>query len=399
MATTTYYEEAENQGERTRPGPTRRGLAVRLLVVAVLLGALGGGLWFFNEFRKQAISAFFAGNVPPPTPVAAVPAEAGPLARYLGGIGTVAAIRQVEVSPEVAGRVVELRFEPGAPVRAGDPLVQLNDAPERADRASYQAQATLAEANLERTRRLARSDFATQATLDQNQALLEQARAGIARTEAMIAQKLVTAPFGGQLGIRQVELGQYVDPGTNLVSLTDLDRLYVNFTVPEQARASVRTGQPVEVRVDAYPGRTFQAELTTIEPQVDPGTRTIRLQATMANPDRLLLPGMYADARVVLPPRPDVVTVPETAVARTLYGDSVFVVREDGKDADGQPARKAVQTFVRTGEVDRGRIAIVEGVKPGDLVVSSGQLKLRNGAAVRVVADAALAIPDQPPVE
>jgi multidrug efflux system membrane fusion protein len=395
---TTYYDEAH---ERQKAGPraTRRGLAIRLVVITLLLGLLGFGLWYFNEMRRQGTAAFFAGNVPPPTPVAAVPAQSGPLPQFLGGIGTVMAIRQVDVSPEVEGRVVEILFEPGAAVSQGQPLVQLNDAPEQADLASFRAQVALAEANVQRTQRLARSDFATQATLDQNQALLEQARAGIARSEALIAQKLIKAPFAGQLGIRQVELGQHVEPETELVTLTDLDRLYVNFTVPEQARAAVRTGQPVEITVDAYPGRTFEARLTTIEPQVDPATRTIKLQATMANPGRLLLPGMFANARIVLPPQPDVVTVPETAVTHTLYGDSVFVVRQEGADKDGKPVQKAVQTFVRTGEVVNGRVAILEGVAAGDLIVESGQLKLQSGAPVRVVAESALKVPAQPPVE
>jgi multidrug efflux system membrane fusion protein len=395
---TTYYDEAH---ERQKAGPraTRRGLAIRLVVITLLLGLLGFGLWYFNEMRRQGTAAFFAGNVPPPTPVAAVPAQSGPLPQFLGGIGTVMAIRQVDVSPEVEGRVVEILFEPGAAVSQGQPLVQLNDAPEQADLASFRAQVALAEANVQRTQRLARSDFATQATLDQNQALLEQARAGIARSEALIAQKLIKAPFAGQLGIRQVELGQHVEPETELVTLTDLDRLYVNFTVPEQARAAVRTGQPVEITVDAYPGRTFEARLTTVEPQIDPATRTIKLQATMANPVGLLLPGMFANARIVLPPQPDVVTVPETAVTHTLYGDSVFVVRQEGADKDGKPVQKAVQTFVRTGEVVNGRVAILEGVAAGDLIVESGQLKLQSGAPVRVVAESALKVPAQPPVE
>lgn len=397
MATIVYEDAAE--AERTPVKRSRRGLIFRLIVVALLIGGIGGGLWFFNEARKQGIAEFFAGNVPPPTPVAAVAAVSGPLPQFLGGIGTVAAIRQVDVSPEVAGRVVEILFEPGATVAAGQPLVQLNDAPERADLANYRAQVTLAEANLARTQRLVGRDFATQANLDQNQALLEQAQAGIGRTQALIAQKLITAPFAGQLGIRAVELGQYVGPGTELVTLTDLDRLYVNFTVPEQARAVVHPGQVVEVTVDAYPGRTFPAELTTIEPQIDPGTRTIRLQATMANPDRLLLPGMFANAKLVLPPTPDVVTVPETAVTRTLYGDSVFVVRQEGGNKGTQPAQKAVQTFVRTGAVVGGQVAILEGVQAGDLVVSSGQLKLQNGGAVRVVEGNVLEPPATAPVE
>jgi membrane fusion protein, multidrug efflux system len=397
MATTMYDDARGRPGEGQRR-ITRRGLVIRLVAVFLLIALLGGGLYGFNSFKNAAMTEFFASNVPPPTAVAAVPAEQGDRPKYLGGIGTLVAIRQVEVSPEVEGRVVDILFEPGAAVRRGERLVQLNDAPERADLANYRAQAQLAEANLARTRRLVGRDFATQASLDENIALLEQARAGIARAEAEIAQRMVRAPFDGELGIREVEFGQQVTPSTNLVTLTDIDRLYVNFTVPEQARADIRVGQKVEFNVDAYPGRAFEAELQTIEPQIDPSTRTIRLQAKMDNSERLLLPGMFANARVVLPPEPDVVTVPETAITRTLYGDSVFVVQE-AQGADGKPAQKAVQTFVRTGEVMNGRIAILEGVKPGDLVVESGQVKLQNGAAVRTVADNTLALPAEPPVE
>lgn len=392
----TAYEQAQPRGRRR--APTRRGLVVRLLVVALIVGGLGYGLWFFNEFRNKAIADFFASNVPPPTPVAAAAAQSGPQPVYLVGIGSLTAIRQVEVAPEVAGRVQAISFEPGARVDAGRPLVQLNDDPEEAELESYRAQERLAIANLDRTRRLANRDFATQASLDQNQAALDQARAGIARTQAQIAQKLVRAPFNGELGIRQVELGQYVGPGTTLVTLTDLDTLYVNFTLPEQSRAEVRVSQAVEVTVDAYPGRTFTAALTTIEPQIDPGTRTIKLQATLANADHALQPGMFANARVVLPPRPDVVTVPETAVTRTLYGDSVFIAREE-KDGQGQTMTRAVQTFVRTGEVAQGRITVSEGVRPGDMVIGSGQLKLQNGAPVKLVDDKTLAIPGQIPVQ
>jgi multidrug efflux system membrane fusion protein len=395
----TLFDEARDRPSKGEKRATRRGLVIRFLIVALLVGGLGGGLWFFNEFRSKAIAGFFASNVPPPTPVSAAPAQAGPMARYLGGIGSLAAIRQVAVSPEVEGRVAEILFEPGAVARKGDPLVQLNDAPERADLANYEAQVKLAQANLGRTQRLARNDFAAQATVDQNQALLEQAQAGIAKTQALIEQKLVKASFDGELGIRKVEYGQQVKPGDDLVTLTDIDRLYVNFTVPEQARAQVQIGQEVEVTVDAYPGRVFKAKLLTLEPQIDPSTRTIRLQAKMDNDDRALLPGMFANARLVLPPEPEVVTVPETAVTRTLYGDSIFIVREEGGGQNGQPAQKAVQTQVRTGDVVDGRVAILEGVKPGELVVSSGQLRLQNGAAVRVVQDTALQLPARPPVE
>ena len=399
MASSMTFDETRQRPEGQRKPVSRVRLAVAFVLMALLIALLGGGLWGFNYMREQGMAAYFASMVPPPTAVSAAPARSGPMPRYLNGIGSLTSVRQVEVAPEVAGRVTEILFEAGAEVKAGDPLVQLNDEEERADFGSYQAQATLAQANLGRTTKLANRDFASQATVDTNQSALDQARAGIARTQAIIDQKLIRAPFDGQLGIRQVQLGQYVSPGTTLVTLTDLDSLYVNFTLPEQTRAEVEVGRRVEVRVDAFPGRAFGAELTTVEPQVDPSTRTIRLQATLPNPDKLLLPGMFAHAQLVLPPEPEVVTVPETAVTQTLYGDSVYIVRDE-KAPDGKPVQKAVQTFVETGSVSDGRIVIRRGVQAGDLVVASGQLKLHNGAAVTVAPDStALAVPATPPVQ
>jgi multidrug efflux system membrane fusion protein len=234
--------------------------------------------------------------------------------------------------------------------------------------------------------------------MDENQEALEAARAGIARSQAVIDQKLIKAPFGGQLGLRRVELGQYVGPGDMLVTLTDLDQLYATFTLPEQDRSSVAVGQPVELRADAFAGEVFKGEITAIEPQIDPSTRVMRVQATLPNPGHRLLPGMFVNARVLLAPVPDVVSVPESAVDRTLYGDAVFVVAEDGKDAEGRPKQKAVQTFVETGPHFNGRVVIVRGVAPGDVVVASGQLKLQNGARV-VVASDGLAPPAATPVE
>ncbi|HMR29345.1 MAG TPA: efflux RND transporter periplasmic adaptor subunit [Geminicoccaceae bacterium] len=399
MASSMTFDETRQRPEGQRKPVSRVRLVVAFVLMALLIALLGGGLWGFNYMREQGTAAYFASMVPPPTAVSAAPARSGPMPRYLEGIGSLTSVRQVEVAPEVAGRVTKILFEAGAEVKAGDPLVQLNDEEERADLGSYQAQATLAQANLGRTTKLANRDFASQATLDTNQSALDQARAGISRTQAVIDQKLIKAPFDGQLGIRQVQLGQYVSPGTTLVTLTDLDPLYVNFTLPEQTRAEVQVGRRVEVRVDAFPGRAFEAELTTVEPQVDPSTRTIRLQATLPNPDKLLLPGMFAHARLVLPPEPEVVTVPETAVTQTLYGDSVYIVRDE-KTPDGKPVQKAVQTFVETGSVSDGRIVIRRGVQAGDLVVASGQLKLHNGAAVTVAPDStALAVPATPPVQ
>lgn len=399
MASSMTFDETRERPSGQRKPVSRVRLAVGLVLMALLIALLGGGLWGFNYMREQGTAAYFASMVPPPTAVSAAPAQSGPMPRYLSGIGSLTAVRQVDVAPEVAGRVSEILFEAGGEVKAGDPLVQLNDEEQRADLGGFQAQATLAQANLSRTTRLANRDFASQATLDSNQSALDQARSGIARTQAVIDQKMIKAPFDGQLGIRQVQLGQYVSPGTVLVTLTDLDPLYVNFTLPEQSRAQVEVGRKVAIRVDAFPDRSFEAELTTVEPQIDPSTRTIKLQATLPNPDKVLLPGMFANARLILPPDADVVTVPETAVTQTLYGDSVYVVHEEN-GPDGKPVQKAVQTFVETGSVADGRIVIRRGVQAGDVVVASGQLKLHNGAAVTIApGSTALTVPATPPVQ
>ena len=210
----------------------------------------------------------------------------------------------------------------------------------------------MAQLSLDRAKQLAARQFGPQATVDTAQAAFDQANAGIAKTEAIISQKLVRAPFDGELGVRKVEVGQYLTAGTQIVSLTDLSALYANFTVTEKDSGKLKVGQTVRIAVDAYPGRTFEGKITTIEPQIATDTRNIRVQATIANPDQILKPGMFATTTVVLPDKPPVITVPETAVDYTLYGDSVYLItekkEEDGKTsltvgahlrADRQPGR------------------------------------------------------------
>jgi len=383
--------------DEARPRPPRRKLILRFSIMAALLIVVLGGLYGFDLFRQKMIAQFFANNVPPPVLVSAVPAGVEAMPQHLDGIGTIVAEHQVTVSPEVSGRVTKILFESGADVKAGDPLVQINDNPERADLANFQALAHLAEVTLARSNKLATQQFMAQQTVDQNQSELQVAQAEIARTQAIIAEKLVRAPFDGQLGVRQIDVGQYLSAGNAIVTLTDLDTLHVDFTLPEQARASLAVGQSVEFRVDAFHDRVFQAKLTAIEPQIDPETRTIKVQATLDNPRHLLLPGMFAAARVQLPPQPNVVTVPETAVDYTAYGESVYILQADGKDDAGNPKYKAVQTFVKAGARHDGRIAILEGVQPGDLVVNAGQVKLQNGAAAVIGGDGALAKPASTP--
>jgi multidrug efflux system membrane fusion protein len=380
--------------EKPRARPVR--MVRWFIIVGLLLALLVGALVWFNYFRGQMIAQFFANNKPPPSSVSIAEAKSEVIPNLLTAVGGLAAVHQVDVTSDVSGRITDILFTAGATVKAGSPLVQLFDAPDQGDLASFKAQATGAQLALDRAKQLAARQFGPQATADAAQATYDQANAGIAKTQAIISQKLVRAPFDGELGVRHVEVGQYLTAGTQIVTLTDLSTLYANFTVTEKDSAALKVGQTVRILVDAYPGRTFEGKITAIEPQIATDTRNIRVQATLDNPDHILKPGMFATTTVVLPDKPAVVTVPETAVDYTLYGDSVFLLTEKKGD-DGKTSLTAVRTFVRTGDRIGGRAEILNGLKPGDRVVAVGQLKLQSGAAVAISTDALPPIPANPP--
>lgn len=382
--------------DRSRAKPPRR---IRwFIIVGVLLAILVGGVVGFNAFRAKMIAGFFKNMAenPQPITVSATEAKNEVIPNLQVAVGALAAVRQVNVTSDVSGRITEILFEGGSRVKKGQPLVQLYDAPEQADLANFKAQQTVAQQQLERAKALASRNFGPQATVDTTQGAFDQATAGIARTEAVISQKLVRAPFDGDLGVRQVNLGQYLTAGSQIVTLTDLSNLFVNFTVTEKDSGTLKVGQIVRVKVDAYPGKTFEGKITTIEPQIASDTRNIRVQATLDNPDNILRPGMFATTTVVLPEKPAVVTVPETAVDYTLYGDSVYVVIEK-KEGD-KTKLVAERTFVKTGDRVNGRTVILSGVKAGDRVISVGQLKLQSGATVAISNDPALPIPAKTPL-
>jgi multidrug efflux system membrane fusion protein len=366
------------------------------IIVGLLLALLAGGLVGFNAFRSKMIAQFFANNKPPPSSVSVAAAKSEVIPNLLIAVGDLAAVHQVNVTSDVNGRVTDILFEAGSSVKAGAPLLQLFDAPDQGDLASFKAQATGAQMALDRAKQLAARQFGPQSTVDAAQATFDQAEAGIAKTQAIISQKLVRAPFDGELGVRHVEVGQYLTAGTQIVSLTDLSVLYANFTVTEKDSAQLKVGQTVRVVVDAYPGRTFEGKITTIEPQISTDTRNIHVQATIQNPDHILKPGMFTTTTVMLPDKPPVVTVPETAVDYTLYGDSVFLITEKKED-DGKASLTAVRTFVQAGNRINGRAEILKGLKADDRVVAVGQLKLQSGAAVTISADPSPPIPAQPP--
>jgi multidrug efflux system membrane fusion protein len=381
-------------GDKSRPHPVR--MVRWFIIIGLLLGALVGGLVWFNWFRGEKIKEFFANNKPPPASVSIAEAKSEVVPNLLTAVGDLAAVHQVNVTSDVSGRITEIIFAAGSQVKAGSPLVQLFDGPDQGDLASFKAQATVAQLSLDRAKQLAARQFGPQSTVDQAQAAYDQANAGIAKTQAIISQKLVRAPFDGELGVRHVEVGQFLTAGTQIVTLTDLSHLYANFTVTEKDSAQLKVGQTVRIAVDAYPGRTFEGKINAIEPQIATDTRNIRVQASLDNPDHILKPGMFATTTVVLPDKPPVVTIPETAVDYTLYGDSVFLITEKKED-DGKTSLTAVRTFVRTGNRIVGRAEILSGLKPGDRVVAVGQLKLQSGAAVAISTDAPPPIPANPP--
>src|ERR1700732_3178435 len=390
--------EAHLQGKpisdkpHSRPVRTVRWFIIVGLGLALLVGALVGS----NAFRSHMIAQFFANNKPPPSNVTVVEAKSEVIPNLLVAVGDLAAVHQVNVTSDVSGRITDIMFTAGATVKAGSPLVQLFDGPEQGDLANYKAQATGAQLALDRAKQLAARQFGPQSTVDAAQATYDQANAGIAKTEAIISQKRVRAPFDGELGVRHVEVGQFLTAGTQIVSLTDLSELYANFTVTEKDSAQLKVGQTVRVVVDAYPGRAFEGKITTIEPQVSTDTCNIHVQATIQNPDHILNPSMFTTTTVVLPDKPPVVTVPETSVDYTLYGDSVFLISEKKED-EGKTSLSAVRTFVRTGNRVSGRVEILSGLKPADRVVAVGQLKLQSGAAVAISTDPTPPIPATAP--
>ncbi len=387
------HRRGDETAVHDRPRRTARWLVIMGLIVLAALG----GLYFVRTMRDQAIKAIFAAPKPPIV-VAMTEAERQTVPHSLAAIGTIAAVHQVTIAPQVGGIVTQIFFTPGGIVKAGEALAQLDDGPEQGDLKNFEAQARYAAIALKRAQELAARQVGSQATVDQDQSLLDQANANIAKTKAVIAQKLIRAPFAGRLGVRQIDMGQYVSPGTPMVTLTQLAELFVNFTLPEQDAATLASGQEIEFTVDAFPRESFRAKLNAIEPQIAADTRTVKVQAITENQDGRLLPGMFAKVRVVLPPLPDIVTVPETAVENTLYGDSVYVVKE-GTDANGKPMLKAVRMPVKTGEHFGNSVAILSGIAPGERVVALGQNKvLFDGAPVAPSDSAGLTPPASTPV-
>ena len=376
----------------------------RLFIAAVLIALFLGGVAYFQMVFKPAMIADFVSKMaPPPATVTAEPAKTETWIARVHSIGTLVAIEGVEVAPQLGGTVMDYFFDSGQEVTQGEKLVQLYISVEEADLVS--AKATLHEADLDRERQasLVQKGAVSQAILDTSTAKRDSAAAAMARIEAIIAQKTITAPFTGKLGLRRVEKGQYVSPGQALVWLQALDPIWVDFPVAESEVAKFKIGSKIELTVDTYPGEVFKGEVEALDARLSQDARTLMVRGTLPNPERRLLPGMFANTAVLAGEPRELVTVPRTALTYSLYGDSVWVVKEGASEEDAQPTASAEgagaaiaadapeaptltaeRRFVRVGQTEEGRIAILEGIKTGEQVITSGQLKLQPGAAIKV---------------
>ncbi|RKH53117.1 efflux RND transporter periplasmic adaptor subunit [Corallococcus sp. AB049A] len=378
--------------EVTSSPPPRASRLKRWIIGVVLLLAVFAGLAAVKA--GQIVSMIKAGEtfVPPPESVTSAQAESFGWQGTRSAVGTVLALRGVTLSAELPGVVNDIRFENGASVKKGQVLVQLDTSSEQAQLAGAEADAELARLTRERAEKLNAQGANTQSDLDAVRARALQSSATVAHLKSLIAKKTIRAPFDGRIGIRQVELGQLVSPGIPIASLQSSSPALVEFQLPQQSLAQVKQGQKVRLRVDVFPGESWEGELTTINPEVELSSRNVRMRATVPNADGRLLPGMFASVEVLSDASEQVVAIPATAVLFAPYGDSVFTLSE-GKDAAGKAALLARQQFVRLGERRGDYVAVTSGLKPGQTVVSSGVFKLKNGAAV--VVNNALA----PPVE
>jgi membrane fusion protein (multidrug efflux system) len=355
-----------------------RKIAIAVLLVLLVAGGLGGVKFMQIKTLLGGVKAMAT----PPESVSSAIVREEKWQSTLSAIGSIAAVQGVSVTAEIPGLVSEIPFESGAVVSKGDILARLDTSSEAAQLRALEAQVELARITLVRTRTLRSDNMVSQSDLDTAEATMKQSEANADNVRATIEKKTLRAPFSGKLGIRLINLGQYLDAGKPIVSLQALSPVYANFSIPQQELARLKVGMKVRVTTDTYPDRRFDGTLTAINPDLDASTRSIGLQATFDNPDQLLRPGMFVRAEVLLPEDQNVVVIPATSVLSAPFGDSVYVIEsKPGKDG-GKPELTVRQQFIRTGRARGDFLSVESGLKAGDRIVSSGIFKLRNGMPV-----------------
>ncbi|MGB8315390.1 MAG: efflux RND transporter periplasmic adaptor subunit [Aestuariivirga sp.] len=372
------------------------------LLVTILFGGLAAAIAFYAfDFKPKMLATVILGA---PRPAETVSAEAVRTENWqpqIAGIGTLTAVDGINITPQVGGVVKDIKFDSGRDVKKGDLLVVLDTDTEVADMHSLEAQLANAESDLKRKETLASQGISPRAELDSLRTQTQTLTANIERLKALIAQKTIYAPWDGRLGLREISLGSYLAAGQKIVWLQKIDPIYADFTVTELDYARISKGLPVTARFNAWPEEAFKGEVETTDPRTSGESRMITVRAKIANPEGKLLPGMYADVLVDEGKPRQVVTVPQTAVTFSLYGDNVFVVVPASKlDPRAKPEELAIERrFVKAGEVRDGRVHIVSGLQPGDQVVTAGQNKIDQGSKVVVNNSIALKAQDSTTIQ
>lgn len=348
-----------------------------VLSVSIFLFLFVATFIFFGV-KVFLVHRFMANFEEPPVYVSSTKAELKTWNMLLTAVGSLKASNGVDVNSEVPGQILSIDFKSGEHVKAGDLLVQLNDDIDQQTLKRDEAKLNLDKVDFDRNELLIKKNAIAHSAVDSAKAAYLQSLSAVQSDKVMIAKKKIRAPFSGKIGIRQVNIGQYITTGTSIVSLQALDPLFVDFSLPETDLPLLKTGQDVKIKVDAYPDTLFDGKITAINANIDINTRSIAVRATVPNQDEKLFPGLFSNVEVILPEKKDVITVPQSAISYSLYGDSIYVIDHKGKDKKGKEKLVASQQYVKVGERRGDVVAITSGIKAGDEIVTSGQVKFTS---------------------
>jgi membrane fusion protein (multidrug efflux system) len=356
----------------------------RMIIMLIAVGLVFGGVFGFQAFKNAMIKQAMSAATAPPQTVSTVMAVTQDWQPQIEAVGSLRAVKGADLAFEVSGIVKEIHFNSGDDVPASDILVTLRADDDIGKLAALQATAALGEIIYKRDQEQFKIKAVSQATVDADAANLKNSNAQVAEQQAVVEKKTLRAPFAGRLGVRAVDIGQYISAGTMVVTLQALDPIYADFFLPQQVLSQVRLEQAVTIKIDTYPDEDFIGTITAINPKVEAATRNVQVRATLKNPDLRLLPGMYASVRIAAGNKERYITLPQTVLTYNPYGETVYIVDDKGTDPGGQRQLVARQTFVTAGPKRGDQVAILSGIEEGQTVVAAGQMKLHNGSALMI---------------
>ena len=354
----------------------------RMIIMLIIVGVIFGVIFGFKGFQSYMMKKYMSSASAPAVTVSTIAAVMDEWQPQISAVGSLRAARGVDIASEVAGIVQNVNCKSGNNVKTGRTLLQLNADSDIAQLQTLSAARDLSQSVYERNKKQFIAQAVSKASLDADAADLKVKQAQVAQQEALLRKKTISAPFAGRLGIFSVNPGQYLNPGDKIVALQSLDSIYVDFYLPQQELSRVASGQVVVAITDTYPDKKFNGRISAISPKVDPQTRNVQIEAIVANPRHKLLPGMYATIKIQSGKSNRYLTIPRTAVTFNPYGETIYIVEDEGKTKDGKPSLLARQTFVTLGPARGDQVAILKGVKEGEHVVTSGQLKLKSGSPI-----------------